>query len=503
MAGEPRNGNSTLHVTRLQETNFKRISALDLSLGRRTLVVLQGPNEAGKTSAIDGLITALAGKRSAPTVPVRKGQEVATVDVELSDALRLRYKLQWWAKGSRTGLNLYSIDEAGERSKVSAPHTLLDSFVSDLSFDPLAFAKTTDPKAQRKLLMSAIGRPDLSDDVEARKAALVEDRRQINARVKALEAELSGPFADPAPGETLAVATDDAVKARLDAAERQNSARRTVAQRIVVADGKAGQAQQQVNAVAEQIKKMQAQQASWMQVLGVQQTAHDKLQAELESLPAEVSTAEITADMAKVQTANEQARCQGAHRAKKAERDAAAKQADALTAKLEAADQGVVDVLVTSNIGKSIPGLSFVSGELYHNGVPFSQASGMRRLELSTLIGMAANPRLRVMCIDEGDQLDDASLFRLKALAKERDYQILMTAIRAGDETDDDTCFIRISDGQATQAAPASRDVAQGRSALQVTTPGTSDAAPVGGDPERAILEPEPVVCSPALSLDL
>ena len=503
MAGKLQNSNSTLHVTRLQETNFKRISALDLSLGHRTLVVLQGPNEAGKTSAIDGLIATLAGKRSAPTVPVRKGQEVATVEVELSDVLAPRYQVQRWFKGDRTGLNMYAIGDDGERGKVAGQQTLLDSLVSDLSFDPLAFAKTTDPKAQRKLLMSAIGRPDLSDDVEARKAALTEDRRQINARVKALEAELSGPFADPAPGETLTVATDDAIKARLDLAERQNSARRTVAQRIVVADGKMSQAQQQVNAIAEQIKKMQAQQAQWMQVVGVQQTALGMLNTELESLPAEVSTAEITADMAKVQTTNERARRQGAHRAKKAERDAAAKQAAVLTAKLEAADQGVVDVLVTSNIGKSIPGLSFVSGELYHNGVPFSQASGMRRLELSTLIGMAANPRLRVMCIDEGDQLDDASLARLKALAKERDYQILMTAIRAGDETDDDTCLIRISDGRATQAAPASRDVAQGRSALQVTTPGASDAAPVGGDSGPSNLEPEPVACSPALLLDL
>jgi hypothetical protein len=497
--GEPA---SVLHVTRLQETDFKRISALDLSFGTRTLVVLQGPNEAGKTSAIDGLVAALAGKRAAPAIPVRKGQEVATIEVELSDALAPCYQVQRWFKGDRTGLNVYAIGADGERGKVAGQQTLLDSLVSDLSFDPLAFAKTTDPKAQRKLLMSAIGRPDLSDGVEARKTALAEERRQINAKVKTLEVELAGPFADPAPGETLTVATDDAIKARLDAAERQNAAKRATAQRIVEADGKATQAQQQVDAIAEQIKKLQGQQAQWMQALGVQQAASDKLHAELESLPAEISTAEITADMAKVQAVNERARRQGAHRAKKLERDTAAKQADALTAKLEAADQGVVDVLVNSNIGKSIPGLSFVAGELYHNGVPFSQASGMRRLELSTLIGMAANPRLRVMCIDEGDQLDDASLARLKALAKERDYQVLMTAIRAGDESDDDTRLIKISDGRAMQAAPLGESPGTPSSIpTAVTTPVASDAA-LRGDSVRATTKPEPATCAPVLSLD-
>ncbi|HSW46488.1 MAG TPA: hypothetical protein VLM89_13050, partial [Phycisphaerae bacterium] len=159
--------------------------------------------------------------------------------------------------------------------------------------------------------------------------------------------------------------------------------------------------------------------------------------------------ADISAELARIQAHNEQARRQAAHHARRAERDAAEAQARALTVQLAALDDEVEATLTASEIGRSVPGLSFAAGDLLHEGIPFSQASGMRRLELSALIGMAANPRLRIMCIDEGDQLDDAAMARLRDLAKARDYQVWMTAIRAGDEHDADTCLIRINNGTA------------------------------------------------------
>jgi hypothetical protein len=79
----------------------------------------------------------------------------------------------------------------------------------------------------------------------------------------------------------------------------------------------------------------------------------------------------------------------------------------------------------------------------------------MRRLEVSCLVGMAASPSLRVLCVDEGDQLDDASIARLIELAQARDYAVWMTAIRAGDPNNPETHVVDIAAGKAVRACSA------------------------------------------------
>ena len=134
------NPTSSLRVTRLEARDFKRIEALDVSPGRKSLIILRGPNEAGKTSAIDSLIATIGGKGRSPEVPVRRGAEDAAVTVELSDALRPRYQVtRSWTTEGRTWLTVKTVNDDGTTAKLTAGQTLLDSLVSDVSFDPLAF----------------------------------------------------------------------------------------------------------------------------------------------------------------------------------------------------------------------------------------------------------------------------------------------------------------------------------------------------------------------------
>lgn len=446
-----------LRITSVHAKDFKRVVSAEIMPGARTLIVLQGPNEAGKTSAIEAMIAALGGKRRSPEVPIRKGSEVATVEVELSDELAARYRIIRSWKGDDTWLHVYGINDDGSRAKISAGQTELDSLVSDVSFSPLAFANASDKKLQVRMLCRAIGRPDLIDTAEQKKAAICEQRRLVNQEASTLKSRLESELIDPAPGQDLHEVTADGVNARLKAAEDQNKARRDAWQNL---ENLKASHTKGVAAIAEldrQIKELQDKRAAYAGKL--QQIAASIESGELAFLgmPAEVSTTEITSQLQQIAADNARCAKQRAHREALAKLNTLGAQINEFNRQLEAIDTHVETTITASDLGKAVPGLSFKDGSLMHNGVPFTQASGMRRLELSALIGMAANPRLRIMTIDEGDQLDDESLARLKELAAGRDFQLWMTAIRAGDANDADTWVVPVRDGRADAKIPQER----------------------------------------------
>jgi len=59
-----------------------------------------------------------------------------------------------------------------------------------------------------------------------------------------------------------------------------------------------------------------------------------------------------------------------------------------------------------------------------YGGIPFDQASSSEQLRVSMSIAMAANPKLRVIRIQDGSLLDDNSMAAIAETAKANDYQI-------------------------------------------------------------------------------
>lgn len=67
--------------------NFKRIKDVTIAPGAdSTVVLIGGKNRQGKSSTLDALTTALGGKRSQPTDPVRHGADEASIVLALNDA---------------------------------------------------------------------------------------------------------------------------------------------------------------------------------------------------------------------------------------------------------------------------------------------------------------------------------------------------------------------------------------------------------------------------------
>lgn len=445
----------TLRITRLVETNHKRISSLVIEPGRRTLVILQGGNEQGKTSALEGLIALLGGKKRSAEVPIRKGADSCIIEGTISVAGGPPlYEVVRSFKGDKTYLSLYSLDSDGNRTgKMSAGQTLLDSLVSDITFDPLAFSRG-DGNTQIKMLCSAIGKPDLMAQAKARRDAIADSRRTLNTERDQLQARLNQPdMVDPAPGTALHEITPDGVKARLDAAQAKNNERDAVSKQIDSALAAIINATGKLSDFAEQLKKLQESIAKWEEYKTKAEALRDNLRQKLAGM-AEISTTEILAQLQQIDQDNAKARQQKARTAALVKLTELDKQIGAYTEQLKQVDTRVEQEIAASDLGKAVPGLAFTDGELVHNGLPWSQASGMRKLVLSSLIGMAANPQLRIMTIDEADRLDDEALKELQKLAAERGFQLWMTGVRLGDETDEDTYIAKIVNGTNVNAGP-------------------------------------------------
>jgi hypothetical protein len=78
-----------------------------------------------------------------------------------------------------------------------------------------------------------------------------------------------------------------------------------------------------------------------------------------------------------------------------------------------------------------IEGLGFdtVKREVIYNELPFDQASHAEQMKTSMAIGMAINPKLRIMRIKDGSLLDDKTLAIVAAMAEEHDFQVWIECV--------------------------------------------------------------------------
>jgi myosin heavy subunit len=101
---------------------------------------------------------------------------------------------------------------------------------------------------------------------------------------------------------------------------------------------------------------------------------------------------------------------------------------------------GIVDRLrdmrrhLLDGVDLGCDGLQIGDGELLLNGVTFKQASQAERLRVALAVSMRQNPRLRLLRIDGGEQLDSASRQLVLSTARERDYQVIMATVSDGEK---------------------------------------------------------------------
>lgn len=409
------------HITRLQAENIKKLRVLDIRPGTSAgLVPIRGRNAQGKSSTLDAIQMALGGAKFTPSRPIRAGEDEAAIRLELDTGeVILR---RFTSEGGDT-LEVTN----GEGYKAGSPQALLNKLFATVAFDPLAFTRLK-PAEQLNTLRGMV---KLDVDVDALNAANQGDydaRRDKNRELdrESQKLEQMATYAD-APAQKVDEAALDAAIATAAETNEEISRRRINREQFAEA---LERNKTRLNAMNDELDHLKNQVAELESGI----TEHKQVIAEQEKKLEEAKPLPDPVDVSEVQEQLRVAR----ETNRKIDANAAAKTQATLVETLERESAELTEAMdqrkaqIAAAIGRAempVPGLGFGDGEVLFNGVPLEQASSAEQLRVSTAIGIASSPKLRVMLVRDGSLLDDEGEQILADLAAANDFQLWVEAV--------------------------------------------------------------------------
>lgn len=429
-----------MKIVGLVAENVKRIKVVEVRAKGKSVIVVGGQNDQGKSSLLDAIEMALEGKRSHPKEPLRRGAKRGRVVVELDDIVVTRT----FAAGGGTELKVES--KAGKQ--FPSPQAMLDKLYSDLTFDPLTFERQ-DADEQAEIIRKIVGLDFRALDEERQK--LYEQRTDENRSLKALQVSYDAAVHhDDAPDDEVSI--DDLAR-ELETAEQLQRAADKAERDVDAVEAEMTRLQEQIEReqtrIAE-LKRMLAQSEATVATLNGQLAAKETAAAEATARSQEASekvpdTAAIRARLAEANSINTKVRENRQHySAQEMLEDARARVAE-LTSKIDQIDEQKAEQLATAKY--PVDGLAMsADGTVLFGGIPFEQASTSDRIRVSVAIGLALHPKLRVLLVRDGSLIGAAKLQVIEEMVKQADAQLWIEMMQE-EPTSKTTVFIH--DGMA------------------------------------------------------
>lgn len=432
-----------MKIVTLTAENVKRLVAVEVSPNGAPIVVVSGDNEAGKSSLLDSIEMLLGGKDHIPVEPIRRGQAKARIVADLGTFIVTR---RFTANG--TTLEVTSRDGA----KYPSPQALLDGLVGALAFDPLAFAQGTslDDDRRREATLRALAQINTTTIDVARKAAS-DKRTLVNRDLAQAKAALNGLTRYPTVGlepQSLVTLTEqlDAVTTLSNQALASSHLKAIAATRVADAQDRSAKATVAVQRARQALA--QAEEAEEEAQFGVAM-AEDAYVAAVEA--ADVAAAKvldpstIKTQIVTIQAHNDQVAANRQHQSQQKTVDTAQVDADALTAEIDRLDTEKAALLSKATF--PLDGLGISDTGVTWQGLPFAQASTAIKTRVSVSIGAALSPRLKVLLVRNGNDLDTKNIALLAECAAEHGLQIWLEKIQAVKGM----CSVVIEDGSVSQ----------------------------------------------------
>lgn len=419
-------------IVGLEVSNFKKLRTVNIA-PKGNLVVIGGKNGAGKTSLIDAVACILGGKDEVPDVPVRRGEDKATIVADLGDIIVRRV----FTKEGGTSLRITN----REGAVFPSPQAMLDKLTGKISFDPLSFYRMA-PKDQRETLRHLVG-IDLTEN-EARRAQLYAERTVLNNDIKRTQAIAEAmPFYAEAPEATVSLTQ---LSKELEAARAKNreidQARAHLGEletHLATKNDLLARIDAEIEETEKRLAELRTLRHDQANVIQVEMAKVDEMKDQVAAL-VEIDTKPIIQRMGETEVLNNKVRANVARAdALRAVADKK-KNADTITEQIEKLDTEKNATLKAAPF--PVNGLGFDERGVTFNGLPLSQASAAEQLRVSVAIGAALNPKLRVLLVRDGSLLDDDSLALLDSIAREKDLQVLVEVVG-----DDPNVQVLIEDG--------------------------------------------------------
>ena len=407
-------------IIALKARNVKRLSAVEIHPpADESVVVVGGENAQGKTSVLDAIMYALAGGKSIPEDVVRHGEKKAIIEIDLGE-LKVTRVL---GKGARLEV------KAKDGEKLSSPQQVLDKLAGKLTFDPLHFQRLSETtpgrREQAEILKSLVGL-DFSE-TEKKRNILYGKRTDLNRDLKRAETQLETmPFFPQAPEEAIKLT---GVAEELQQAAQHNDKKLKM---------------------TEELGKLEAEIEENKSKIAAYQQFNEELIAEKLKVKAQVKNFKPIDEEA-LKKKLEDAEVLNERRQKNLQRTEVnkkfselQKQIENMTETIEELDSDKQKKLAEADM--PVEGLTFSEEKVMFNNVPFHNCSSAEQLKLSVAMGIAMNPKLKVMLIRDGSLLDDNSLAVLREMASKAGHQVWLERVGKGEE-----CTVVIQDGTVQQ----------------------------------------------------
>ncbi len=408
----------TNHIVCLKAENFKRLLAVEISPDGK-VVQVTGRNAQGKSSVLDAIEATLAGLKSCPPRPIRRGADEARIVVETEELIVTR-------RFTDAGSTLVVTGKDG--APMRRPQDVLDKLICNLGFDPLAFTRM-DPKKQSETLRKLVGL-DFSD-IEARRQQAYDARTQVNRDLERAKAQLTAmPTGQGAPEKETPIG---------DVAQKLNEAAKAQRQKTSLeADAKA--ALDEIERIDEQIFELNTRRAK-------QEEIAEKAAADARAIEVP-DTSDMQKQLDQAETNNRKVRERKAFEEKERHVTQLRQDSDDLSAAVKKAIEEKESTLAAAEF--PVPGLSVNEDGVTFNGVPLEQASSAEKLKIGVSMAVAMNPKLRVCIIRDGSLLDDESMEQLRKAAEAYDLQVWVERVDSSGEIG-----VVIEDGQVAGASTA------------------------------------------------
>lgn len=427
-----------MKIISLEASNVKRLSAVSVAADGAPVVVVGGDNGHGKSSLLDSIAYAFAGKSAIPEKPVREGAKKAEIVIKLDGDPALIIQRRFTKKG--TTLEVFEDRESG-RSKLTTPQAVLDALCSRVAFDPLSFTRLK-PSQQVDALKELLGID--TDEIDSEIGTLFDERTMAGRELRQAEGQY-GSFPDfggvpdaPIDVAALSEKVEEAVahnahirQLESDVANQRRHCDYTQSAAEDLRD-RAAELRAEANALEADAKKKDGENNKATKDLNA-------MVADMESLE-EIPLESLREELAEASQTNERI-AQKAEAARTKKRlDNLREQHEALSRKIDSLRERRVAMIDEAKW--PVDGLSFGEGGVEFNGLPFEQASSAEQLRIAVAIGCAVNPELRIMLIRDGSLLDKKSMAILSKLAEETNSQLWIERVSKGKE-----CTVVIEDG--------------------------------------------------------
>lgn len=407
-----------MKIIKMSAENVLRLKAVEIAPDG-SVVRIKGNNGQGKSSVLNAIQMALGGKDVQPPRPIRDGADSAQVVLDLGDFIVTRR----WTSNDRSYLEVKS----REGAKYPSPQAMLDKLVGSLSFDPLEFVRM-DAKRQAQTLRVLVGID--TSDLDAQRQAVFEQRTEVNRSLAQAKARLATLPEVEAPAEEVSLSALIEHQQKLLA---EKSANDKVRSESVMADRRAADAVRAVKNAESTVARIRAELEQAEKDLELARLQAEKVSvraAELKQQADALADPDLSAVAEQMRTAeetNRRVRARKAREAEAAQLRQLEERADTLTKSIAKIDADKGAQLAAAKF--PVAGLSFDDNGVTFNGVPFSQASAAEQLRVSLAMGLAMNPKLRVMLVRDASLLDEKSMAIVEQMATEAGAQVWLEIV--------------------------------------------------------------------------